>query len=104
MYSLFFYFQGLNKFYDNLIQAILRHVNFEVVKCVIIASPGPYKDQFHSYMIQQAVKTDNKVITDNKSKFLLVHATSGFKHSLKGKISLKFFQFYVMNHHKIAFT
>ena len=31
----------------------------------------------------QAVKTDNKLLFENKSKFLLVHASSGFKHALK---------------------
>ena len=31
----------------------------------------------------QAVKTDNKLLFENKSKFLLVHSSSGFKHSLK---------------------
>lgn len=77
-------FQGLNKFYDSVMQGILRHVNFDVVKCVILASPGFVKDQFMDYMIEQAIKTDNKVILDNKSKFLLVHSSSGFKHSLKG--------------------
>lgn len=42
------------------------------------------QDQFFDYMIQQAIKTDCKIILDNKSKFVLVHASSGFKHSLKG--------------------
>ena len=53
--------KGLAKFYDAVIQGIIRHVNFEVVKCVLIASPGFVKDQFFEYMFQQAVKTDNKV-------------------------------------------
>lgn len=75
--------KGLAKFYDAVIQGIIRHVNFEVVKCVLIASPGFVKDQFFEYMFQQAVKTDNKVLLDNKSKFMLVHSSSGFKHSLK---------------------
>ena len=35
-------------------------------------------------MFQQAVKLDQKVLTDNRSKFILVHSSSGFKHSLKG--------------------
>jgi protein pelota len=48
--------KGLAKFYDSIIQGILRHVNFDVVKCVLIASPGFVKDQFYSYMFQQAVK------------------------------------------------
>lgn len=75
--------KGLAKFYDAVIQGIIRHVNFEVVKCVLIASPGFVKDQFFEYMFQQAVKTDNKVLLENKSKFMLIHSSSGFKHSLK---------------------
>jgi len=75
--------KGLARFYESIMQGILRHINFDLVKCVILASPGFVKDQFMDYMIQQAVKSDNKVILENKSKFLLVHASSGFKHSLK---------------------
>ncbi|XP_001847844.2 protein pelota [Culex quinquefasciatus] len=75
--------KGLAKFYDSLIQSIIRHVNFDVVKCVLLASPGFVKDQFFEYMFQQAVKTDNKVLLENKGKFMLVHSSSGFKHSLK---------------------
>lgn len=75
--------KGLAKFYDAVIQGIIRHVNFDVVKCVLIASPGFVKDQFFQYMFEQAVKTDNKVLLENKSKFMLIHSSSGFKHSLK---------------------
>ncbi|KPI91623.1 Protein pelota [Papilio xuthus] len=75
--------KGLNKFYDAVMQGILRHIDFSIVKCVILASPGFVKDQFFDYMMQQAVKTDNKLLIDNKGKFLLVKASSGFKHSLK---------------------
>ena len=69
-------------------QGILRHVNFDIVKCVIIASPGFVKDQFMTYMIQQAIKSETKVILENKSKFMLVHSSTGFKHSLKGIFKL----------------
>ncbi|XP_048518975.1 protein pelota [Dendroctonus ponderosae] len=75
--------KGLAKFYEQVMQAILRHVNFDVVKCVLVASPGFVRDQFFDYMLQAAVKTDNKLLLDNKTKFMLVHASSGFKHSLK---------------------
>ncbi|GAB6030084.1 hypothetical protein CHUAL_005763 [Chamberlinius hualienensis] len=75
--------KGLQRFFDNIIQAVLRHVNFEVVKCVLIGSPGFVKDQFFDYMMQEAVKLDQKVLIENKSKFVLVHSSSGFKHSLK---------------------
>lgn len=74
----------MTKFFENVMQGILRHVNFDVVKCVLIASPGFVKDQFFEFMIQQAVKNDNKILLENKGKFVLVHSSSGFKHSLKG--------------------
>lgn len=75
--------KGLAKFYEQVMQAILRHVNFDVVKCVLVASPGFVRDQFFNYMLQTATKTDNKLLLDNRGKFMLVHASSGFKHSLK---------------------
>uniref|UniRef100_A0A224XRE3 Protein pelota homolog n=2 Tax=Panstrongylus TaxID=65342 RepID=A0A224XRE3_9HEMI len=75
--------KGLSRFFESVMQGILRHVNFDIVKCVLIASPGFVRDQFYEYMFQEALKTDNKLLMDNKSKFLLVHSSSGFKHSLK---------------------
>lgn len=75
--------KGLTRFYESVMQGILRHVSFDIVKCIIIASPGFVKDQFMDYMIEQAIKSDNKLILENKSKFMLVHSSSGFKHSLK---------------------
>lgn len=54
-----------------------------MVKCVILASPGFVKDQFYDFMIQEAVKQDIKVLIENKTKFVLAHSSSGFKHSLK---------------------
>lgn len=75
--------KGLNRFYDQIMQAVLRHINFEVVKCVLVASPGFVKDQFVQFMFAEAIKQDFKVLTENKAKFILVHSSSGFKHSLK---------------------
>lgn len=79
--------KALDRFYDAVMQGILRHINFEVVKCVLIASPGFVKDQFCTYLFQQAVKTDNKVLLENRSKFMQVHSSSGHKYSLKEVLS-----------------
>lgn len=79
--------KGLTRFYESVMQGILRHVNFDVVKCILIASPGFVRDQFYDYMFQQAVKLDIKVLLDHKSKFMLVHSSSGFKHALRGKVN-----------------
>lgn len=75
--------KGLQRFFESVMQGLLRHVNFDVVKCVLIASPGFIRDEFFQYMLAEAVKADSKVLLENKSKFLLVHSSSGFKHSLK---------------------
>ncbi|NEU35943.1 hypothetical protein GN156_35395, partial [bacterium LRH843] len=32
--------KGLQRFFESVMQGLLRHVNFDVVKCVLIASPG----------------------------------------------------------------
>ena len=44
------------------------------------------QDQFTDYMFQQAVKMEFKILLENKSRFVLVHSSSGFKHALKGKL------------------
>ncbi|KAL1452797.1 hypothetical protein WDU94_006992 [Cyamophila willieti] len=75
--------KALVRFYESVMQGILRHINFDVVKCILLASPGFVKDKFFEYMYAEAVKTDNKVLFENKSKFMLVHSSSAFKHSLK---------------------
>lgn len=59
-------------------------MTFTVVKCVLVASPGFLKNQFFEWMIAEAVKNDNRLLMDNKSKFLLIHSSSGHKHALKG--------------------
>lgn len=75
--------KAVTRFFDQVMQAVVRHINFDIVKCVLVASPGFVKDQFYDYMFQEAVKTDNKLLIDNKPKFVTTHASSGFKHSLR---------------------
>lgn len=78
------YDKAMDRFFDTLLQGIVRHVDFSVVKCVIIASPGFVKDQFYDYVFnKQAVARDMKEVLQNKDKFLLVHASSGHKHVLQ---------------------
>ncbi|KAJ7535571.1 hypothetical protein O6H91_12G039000 [Diphasiastrum complanatum] len=77
------YDKALNKFFENTLQAVLRHVDFGVVRCLIIASPGFMKDQFYDYMMLEATRREIRPIIENKSKIILVHASSGYKHALK---------------------
>lgn len=77
------YDKALNKFFDMVLQAFVKHVDFKVVRCAVIASPGFTKDQFHRHLLLEAERKQLRPIIENKSRILLVHTTSGYKHSLK---------------------
>lgn len=79
--------KALERFYEAVMQAILRHINFDVVKCILVASPGFVKDQFITYLYKEAVRQDNKILLENRPKFMLVHSSSGHKYSLKEILS-----------------
>lgn len=74
--------KGMEKFFDSIIAAIIKHINFAVVKAIIIASPGFVKDQFYAYMLSKANRDDGAQILENKNKFILLHSSNGFKHAL----------------------
>ena len=74
--------QAIFRFFEAVYQSISLHIDFQIVKCVVLASPGFLKDQFHKFLMQNAVSKEDKNILDNKSKFALVHSSSGHKHAL----------------------
>ncbi|XP_022742594.1 protein PELOTA 1-like isoform X2 [Durio zibethinus] len=63
--------------------AFLKHVDFNVVRCAVIASPGFTKDQFHHHLLLEAERRQLRPIIENKSRIILVHTSSGYKHSLR---------------------
>ncbi len=75
--------KALNKFYEAIYQAILRHVDFSKIKCILCASPGYVKDDFFKYMLEQSVRRDDRAFIENKRKFVLCKASSGHKHALE---------------------
>ncbi|KAI6187512.1 Protein pelota-like protein [Aphelenchoides besseyi] len=75
--------KSLSRFFEMIVQAFMKHVVMENLKCVIIASPGFLKEQLLERLMEEAGKVNAKDILQNRSKFLLVHSTSGFKHALK---------------------
>lgn len=79
--------KALERFYEAVMQGILRHINFDVVKCVLVASPGFVKDQFINYLFKEAVRQDNKLLLEHRPKFMTVHSSSGHKYSLKEILS-----------------
>ncbi|KRX36517.1 Protein pelota -like protein [Trichinella murrelli] len=73
---------AFKKFFEAVKAALLLNVNFDVVKCVLIASPGFLRDQFFAYLYSED-SSKNEVLLNNKSKFILVQSTTGHKHALK---------------------
>uniref|UniRef100_F1KY77 Protein pelota homolog n=1 Tax=Ascaris suum TaxID=6253 RepID=F1KY77_ASCSU len=74
--------RGLQRFFDAIAAAFMRHVNLKIVKCVLVASRGFLNEQFLNHLLEYAEKQGNKQIAENRSKFLLVHSSSGYKHAL----------------------
>ena len=74
-----------DRFHELVMQAIVKHVDFAVVKCVIIASPAFVKDKFYDWMMAEAVKRDGplKPLRENKSAFCLVHTSNGHRHAMR---------------------
>ncbi|KAJ1729013.1 Translation factor pelota [Coemansia sp. Benny D160-2] len=77
------YEKAVERFYEQIYRSIKQHVDFDIIKVVILGSPGFLRDQFFDYMMAQAVKSDDKVIMGNKAKFLRVHTSSGHKGALE---------------------
>jgi len=72
-----------DKFFEYILSAVLQHIDWEVVKAVIVASPGFVKDQFMDYLMDQAARRDLSSLIENKHRFVKAKCSSGHKHSLK---------------------
>ncbi|CAF2072359.1 unnamed protein product [Brassica napus] len=73
------YESALKKFFENVLQAFVKHVDFSVVRCAVIASPGFTKDQFHRHLLLEAERRPLRAIIENKSRIILVHTNSGYR-------------------------
>eukprot|EP00939_MAST-03C_sp_MAST-3C-sp1_P003138 g3138.t1 len=75
--------KAVRRFYEAVLQSVIRHVDFDVVKCLLVASPGFIKESFMKYMYDQAVRRpEMKHLFEHKKKIALVKTTSGHKHAL----------------------
>jgi protein pelota len=75
--------KAIIKFFEAVYQAILRNIDFNKVKVVLVASPGFVKDDFFQYIQQESVRKNDRPYIENKSKFVLVRASNGHKHALE---------------------
>ncbi|KTW31947.1 mRNA surveillance protein pelota [Pneumocystis jirovecii RU7] len=74
--------KGINKFYETVMQAMLRSFDFKNLKVILIASSGFVGEGLIKYIFNEAIKVDNKGLLQSRPKFLQLHCSSGHMHSL----------------------
>eukprot|EP00158_Paraphelidium_tribonemae_P004777 Partr_v1_DN26958_c0_g1_i4_m7017 putative pelota homolog len=77
------YEKSVARFHEQIYEAIARHVDFAIVKVLILASPGFYKDSLYQYLVTEAVRRANRPFQENKNKILLMHSSTGHKGALQ---------------------
>jgi protein pelota len=63
--------------------AVVKAVDWNIIKCLVIAGPGFAKDSFREFLDLEAQRKENKVLLQNRSKIVIAPASSPYKHSIK---------------------
>ncbi|CAK9178851.1 unnamed protein product [Ilex paraguariensis] len=74
---------GSNKFFENVFRAFTKHIDLDVIRCVVIGSLGSIKDEFRNYLLSEALKLKMKSITNSKSRIVLLDTKALYINSLK---------------------
>jgi len=70
------------------LDAITTSINFEIVKCVVVASPGFTKDQFGDFLMNNTSNNKHyETLKKNLSKFVYVHSSTGYKQAIQEILS-----------------
>eukprot|EP00760_Papus_ankaliazontas_P035019 PhM_4_TR7587/c0_g1_i1/m.68702/K06965/PELO, DOM34, pelA; protein pelota len=75
--------KAVHRFFEHVIDAIQKNVRWDIVKAVLVGSPGLLKDDFLEYMNLYANQKDIRELLTNKSKFVPCTVSCGFKHALQ---------------------
>lgn len=75
--------KSMAKFLAMVLATVTRNFDLEKLKVVILASPGFTAGALLKTILDDAVKEDNKTVIKNKSKFLVVHSSTGYLQGLE---------------------
>lgn len=78
---------AMKSFFDAVLRAAIEYLDWETLKVIILASPGYVKDEFLKFALLEASRRDMRSLLENKSKFMLCHASSGHKNALEEVLS-----------------
>jgi len=74
----------LSSFFQKILDAITSSINFDVVKCIVVASPGFTKDQFGDFLANNTSNNKHyEIVRKNLNKFVYVHSSSGYKQAIQ---------------------
>ena len=76
------YEKAESKFFNNVAAVVQRHVDFNNVKCLVIAGPGFAKDAFYDFLKLEATRQNWKTLQTNFKNIIKAHASSAYVHSL----------------------
>lgn len=74
--------KSLDKFYELVNDTLIRDLNLNKFKAIILASPGFVAKGLFDKIFQLAVLSNNKEILQLKPKFLITHCSTGFLQGL----------------------
>jgi protein pelota len=75
--------KAVNRFYEAVLQAVTRHIDFGVVKVLLIASPGFVNENFLKFIRKEMItRSELKYLNEHQSKMVLAKSSSGHKHAL----------------------
>jgi protein pelota len=80
--------KALSAFYDKVASAIARHVDWDVVRCLVIAGPGFGKDGLLARLRSAAAggggnTADKALSAALKDRVITAHASSAYRHALR---------------------
>lgn len=71
------YEKSVDKFLNQCLEAMLKHIRFDALKAIIIAGSDSLREELYKRLIEHAQKENLKAVLDNKSKFMKVNVNSG---------------------------
>lgn len=77
------YDKALERFYARAYDAVSRAVDWSVVRCLVVAGPGFCKEAFRSFLEEEAQRRGDRPMLENRSRIVVAHAPSAYKHALK---------------------
>lgn len=74
--------KALEKFFQTVLDTLLRHVDLSDPKPILVASPGFTAHGFVKFVVDYATRTANKALLAVRKEFVVVHSASGYMQAL----------------------